>query len=195
MVFLKALRERGVYSMVMLTLTRDNLDQILPLAQVLRERADLFTFNRLSQVGEGSRLSLPDPKSYARFLEEYMEAAEANPVLGLKDNLLNIVCRQKGLSLFGGCTGYGCGAAFNFVALLPDGEVHACRKFPSLMGNILEQGLSEIYDAELARCFRTGSVACRSCDIRPICGGCLAVIYGSGLDPLQDRDPFCFIHS
>jgi len=195
MAFLKVLRQQGVYSMVMLTLTRDNLNQVLPLAQVLRDRADLFTFNRLSQVGEGSKLSLPDPKNYSKFLEEYVEAAKANPVLGLKDNLLNIVCRQKGLSLFGGCTGYGCGAAFNFVALLPDGEVHACRKFPSLMGSILEQGLGEIYDSELARCFRAGSIACRPCHIRPICGGCLAVIYGSGLDPLQDRDPFCLIHS
>ena len=31
---------------------------------------------------------------------------------------------------FGGCTGFGCGAAFNFMAVLPDGEVHACRKVP-----------------------------------------------------------------
>jgi radical SAM protein with 4Fe4S-binding SPASM domain len=124
-----------------------------------------------------------------------VEAPETNPVPGLKDNLLNIVYRRKELSLFGGCTGYGCGAAFNFMALLPDGEVHACRKFPSLMGSILEQGLGEIYDSELASRFRADSLACRSCDIRPVCGGCPAVIYGSGLDPLQDRDPFCFIHS
>jgi len=195
MVFLKALRERGVYSMVMLTLTRDNLDQILPLAQFLRERADLFTFNRLSQVGEGTKLSLPDPKTYAKFLEDYVEAAKTNPVLGLKDNLLNIVYRQKGLGLFGGCTGYGCGAAFNFMALLPDGEVHACRKFPSLMGNIFEQRLGDIYDSEKARRYRAGSLGCSSCEVRPVCGGCPAVIFGSGLDPFQDRDPFCFIRS
>jgi selenobiotic family peptide radical SAM maturase len=195
MAFLKVLRQRDVYSMVMLTLTRDNLNQILPLAQVLRERADLFTFNRLSQVGEGTKLSLPDPKSYAKFLEKYVEAAETYPVLGLKDNLLNIVYRQKGLGLFGGCTGYGCGAAFNFMALLPDGEVHACRKFPSLVGSIFEKGLGEIYDSELARRYRTGPLACRSCDLRPVCRGCSAVIFGSGLDPFQDRDPFCFIHS
>jgi radical SAM protein with 4Fe4S-binding SPASM domain len=124
-----------------------------------------------------------------------VEAAETYPVLGLKDNLLNIVYRQKGLGLFGGCTGYGCGAAFNFMALLPDGEVHACRKFPSLVGSIFEKGLGEIYDSELARRYRTGPLACRSCDLRPVCRGCSAVIFGSGLDPFRDRDPFCFIHS
>jgi radical SAM protein with 4Fe4S-binding SPASM domain len=123
-----------------------------------------------------------------------VEAAEINPVLGLKENLLNIVYHRKGLGLFGGCTGYGCGAAFNFVALLPDGEVHACRKFPSLMGSIFEQGLGEIYDSDLARHYRTGPLACRSCKLRPVCGGCQAVIFGAGLDPFQDRDPFCFIH-
>jgi selenobiotic family peptide radical SAM maturase len=193
--FLKELRQMGVYSMVMLTLTQDNLNQVLPLAQVLREHADLFTFNRLSQVGEGIKLRLPDPETYARFLEKYVEAAETNPVLGLKDNLLNIVYHQKRSGLFGGCTGYGCGAAFNFMALLPDGEVHACRKYPSLMGNILEQDLGEIYDSELARRYRAGPLACRSCDLRPICGDCSAVLFGSGLDPFRDRDPFCFIHS
>ena len=193
--FLKVLRQKGVYSMVMLTLTRDNLDQILPLARVLRGRTDLFTFNRLSQVGEGTNLSLPEPGRYAKFLEEFAEAAETNPVLGLKDNLLNIVYHQKKSGLFGGCTGFGCGAAFNFMALLPDGEVHACRKFPSLMGNIFERGLGVIYDSEIARRYRAGSRGCSSCEIRPVCGGCPAVIFGSGLDPFLNRDPFCFIPS
>ncbi|NDY43751.1 hypothetical protein G3N55_13020, partial [Dissulfurirhabdus thermomarina] len=39
-----------------------------------------------------------------------------------KDNLLNALLHREGLPLSDGCTGYGCGAAFNFIALLPDGE-------------------------------------------------------------------------
>lgn len=137
--FLKVLRELGIYSMVMLTLTKDNLDQVLPLAEVLGDRTDSFTFNRLSRVGEGARLQLPPPEAYSAFLELYFKAVEKNPILALKDNLINILCHQKGGGLFGGCTGYGCGAAFNFLTVLPDGEVHACRKFPPSWGMSLNR--------------------------------------------------------
>ncbi|MCF8040004.1 MAG: SPASM domain-containing protein, partial [Desulfohalobiaceae bacterium] len=93
--------------------------------------------------------------------------------------------------LFGGCTGFGCGAAFNFVSLLPDGEVHACRKFPSYLGNIFEQTFDDIYDSQQARAYRAGPAACRDCSIRPVCRGCPAVIQSLGLDVSKDRDPFC----
>jgi selenobiotic family peptide radical SAM maturase len=191
--FLGVLREMGIYSMVMLTLTKDNLDQVLPLGKILRDRADLFTFNRLSPVGEGASLQLPGRGDYAVFLEDYHEAAQKNPILGLKDNLLNLVYYREGKNLFGGCCGFGCGAAFNFVSLLPDGEVHACRKLPSFLGNILNMSLETIYESEKADRHRAGSRACRSCEIRPVCGGCLAVTRGSGLNPFVDRDPYCFI--
>lgn len=190
--FLDLLREMGIYAMVMLTLTEDNLQQILPLAGMLRNRADSFTFNRLSQVGEGANLRLPSLAAYASFLESYLEAEGQNPILALKDNLLNLMHYQKGKELFGGCTGYGCGAAFNFLAVLPDGEVHACRKFPSYVGDIFKQSLDEIYDSEMACRYRSGSNACHSCPIRPVCGGCLAVGHGQGLDVFSGRDPHCF---
>jgi selenobiotic family peptide radical SAM maturase len=191
--FLPLLKELGIYSMVMLTLTRDNLGQVLPLAELLRDKVDAFFFNRLAQVGEGANLRGPGREEYAAFLEAYLEAAAANPIMGLKDNLTNIIHHRKGLPLFGGCTGYGCGAAFNFLTLLPDGEVHACRKLPSLIGNVLENSLVEIYDSEAARRYRSGTEACRACPIRPVCGGCLAVAYGAGLDIFKDRDPYCFL--
>ncbi|HYQ61096.1 MAG TPA: thio(seleno)oxazole modification radical SAM maturase SbtM, partial [Desulfatiglandales bacterium] len=117
--FLDSLRGMGIYSMVMLTLTRDNIDQVIPLAEILRHKADLFTFNRLALVGQGANLHLPEKEQYAAFLDAYTEAAHTNPVICLKDNLINIVRYRKGVEPFGGCTGYGCGAAFNFVSLLP----------------------------------------------------------------------------
>ena len=67
-----------------------------------------------------------------------------------RDNLMNILLRKEGEDLFGGCAGYGCGAAFNFISLLPDGKAHACRKFPSPIGNVLEEGIAAAYDSEAA---------------------------------------------
>ncbi len=113
-------------------------------------------------------------------------------MIARKDSLLNIVLEEDGKPVFGGCAGYGCGAAFNFVSLLPDGEVHACRKFPSPMGNIFKQNLAQIYHAESARRYRGGSQACNDCSIRPVCGGCMAVSYGMGKDIFTERDPYCW---
>ena len=190
--FLEILSGLGVHSMVMLTLGRHNLDQVLPLARLLEGKADEFNFNRLALVGEGAALALPEKQDFQRFAREYLEAAADNPVMLLKDNLLNLARHEQGLPPFGGCTGFGCGAAFNFVSLLSDGEVHACRKFPSLIGNIYESSLGELYDSPAAAAYRAGPEECGACDLRAVCGGCLAVSHGLGLSELKERDPFCW---
>lgn len=190
--FLDLLRELGIYSMVMLTLTRDNQAQVTPLAERLRDRTDLFTFNRLALFGEGACLQMAPVSDYRNFLADYAALAAENPAVGLKDNLFNILRQGEGNSPFGGCAGYGCGAAFNFVAILSDGEVHACRKFPSLLGNIHKQTLTEIYDSTTADSYRHRPAACRECPLCPVCGGCPAVVASLGGDPFADRDPYCF---
>ncbi|MFC1523614.1 thio(seleno)oxazole modification radical SAM maturase SbtM [Thermodesulfobacteriota bacterium] len=191
--FLEILRDLEVYSMVMLTLTRDNMDQVIPLAELLRDKTDYFTFNRLSLVGEGAQLQPVDRQHFQAFLASYMAQAQNNPIMGLKDSLFNILKHEKALPLAGGCAGFGCGAAFNFITILPDGEVHACRKFPSPIGNILSQSIAEIYDSEPAKRYRSGCQECDQCPIRPVCGGCLAIAYSFGLDIFSQKDPYCFI--
>ena len=192
--FLDLLQEEGVYSMVMLTLTRANMDQVLELAETLRDKTDLFTFNRLSLVGEGANLIMADPLEYQDFLRNYDAELDSNPCLGIKDNLLNILYHRQKRPLFGGCTGFGCGAAFNFITILADGTVHACRKFPSPLGNILEEPLSAIYHSAAAERYRRGAAECRECAIRPVCGGCLAVAHSHGLDVFRQKDPYCFLN-
>ncbi len=192
MCFLALLCQMNVYSMVMLTLTKDNLDQVIALGEFLQGKTNAFFFNRLTPVGEGAALALPQKASYISFLNQYLEAAKRLPVLGFKDNLLNIAMQQQGMAPFGGCTGFGCGAAFNFLSVLPDGEVHACRKFPSLIGNLKTQTIAEVYDSEAAERYRNGSEECLSCKMNLVCGGCLASTYSHGLNIFKHKDPFCF---
>ncbi|MEN8688228.1 MAG: thio(seleno)oxazole modification radical SAM maturase SbtM [Desulfuromonadales bacterium] len=191
--FLDLLKKKKIYSMVMLTLTRANLDQVLPLAEILRDRVDLFTYNRLAMVGEGANLEAPQAEEYHRFVIDYLKARNTNPIMAIKDSLINIELEKQQHNLFGGCTGFGCGAAFNFVSLLPDGQVHACRKLPSLIGNLNRQTLHEIYHSYEAENYRQGCHECSACHLRLVCGGCLAVNHGWGRDPFQERDPDCFI--
>jgi radical SAM protein with 4Fe4S-binding SPASM domain len=136
---------------------------------------------------------MPSREKYASFLVKYLKAARKNPTLSLKDNLFNIILYKNSLPLFEGCVGFGCSPAFNTVAVLSDGEVHACRKFPSLIGNINKKSLSQIYDSRIARKYRKGNCACAKCYIKPLCGGCMASIKSHGLDIFKDKDPYCFI--
>lgn len=193
MTFLELLKDLSIYSMVMLTLTRENMGQVLELAEFLRGKVDLFTFNRLSQTGEGAALATAARDDYQVFMKEYLEAAKENPAISLKDNLINIIKVEGQEKPFGGCTGYGCGAAFNFCSLLPNGDMHACRKFQSPIGNVLESSLLELYNSQKAEQYRLGPQECRGCKIRPVCGGCQAVIQSSGLDITLHKDPYCFI--
>ncbi|MRR57086.1 MAG: selenobiotic family peptide radical SAM maturase [Deltaproteobacteria bacterium] len=190
--FLDVMADLAVPSEVMLTLTRENIVQVLPLGELLRNRTGSFTFNRLALFGKGADLALPDRDDYAAFLTDYLVAMRDNPVLALKDSLFNIALENENRGFFDGCAGCGCGAAFNFVALLPDGEVHACRKFPSPLGSLNEENLSEIYHSEIASSYREGSLSCRGCRLRAVCRGCPAVTASFGGNPLKDRDPFCF---
>lgn len=192
MEFLETLGNLGIYRVVMLTLTAANVDQVLPLAQRLEGRVELFTFNRLSPVGQGASLAPVAPARFRTFLSDYLETARNRSLMALKDNLFNILLSDQQQPFFGGCTGFGCGAAFNFVSLLPDGEVHACRKFPSPIGHLKGQSLTEIYESDAAARYRRGSSACGDCRLRPVCRGCMAVVHGFGQDPFRALDPYCF---
>lgn len=189
--FLKLLTELGIPNLVMLTLTKANLDQVIPLGKALTGITGGLAFNRLALFGEGAKLALPSREEYQAFLNDYVAALPTHPVLALKDSLLNYIFQQQDRPLFGGCAGFGCGAAFNFLSILSDGEVHACRKLPSPLGTILEQSLEAIYSSDLAHRYRAGSTACTGCDLRSVCGGCLAVTASFGLDPFACMDPYC----
>ena len=93
--------------MVMLTLTQENIDQVLALAAVLRDRADVFHFNRLSMTGEGARLYLPSRERFFTFLEEYLAAAKTNPVIGMKESLINTCLYKKGRCFSAGAPAMG----------------------------------------------------------------------------------------
>jgi selenobiotic family peptide radical SAM maturase len=190
--FLKTLKQTGIYSKVMLTLTRDNLDQVIPLGEFLKDRADLYTFNRLSLMGEGANLIMADPSTYNNFLKQYTDVAQPQTTFDMKDNLFNIILNRNQSTLFGGCTGYGCGAAFNFVSVLATGKVHACRKFPSPLGDITQQSLAEIYHSDIAGRYRKGPDECKSCQLNLVCRGCMASAHSYGLDIFKEKDPYCF---
>ena len=60
------------------------MGQVLDLGEFLRDRVDLFTFNRLSQTGEGATLETAAREEYKGFLQNYLKAVKSNPTMGVK---------------------------------------------------------------------------------------------------------------
>jgi selenobiotic family peptide radical SAM maturase len=190
--FLALLEEIGVPSCVMLTATNANLREILPLARLLEGKTGGFGFGRLACVGSGASLEQPGPVHYRNFLKRYIAYAAESKTLVFKDNLINLRLWETGCALSEGCTGFGCGAAFNSLSVLPDGEAHACRRFPSLLGNIQEQTLDELYHSAAAERYRRGMRACKGCPIRHACGGCMSTVLPQTENISEARDRFCW---
>ena len=192
MEFLDLLKQYNIPSAVMLTLHKENLREVLPLVRELEGRTDAFNFTRLSQVGEGAALMQIAPGEYKAILEEYLAYAESSPIAAYKENLINLIRWERGEQTTTGCTGSGCGIAFDGIVLLPDGEVHGCRKVPSRMGNLWEETLEEIYFSPASAALRRGMKACDGCPIRPICGGCIAASTLSPTGYADTVDPCCW---
>jgi selenobiotic family peptide radical SAM maturase len=190
--FLDLLRSFNIPSGVMLTLHRENFREVLPLVRLLEERTDAFNFTRLSQVGEGAALEQLTPEQYKAFLKRYITCAETSRIASYKESLINLELWERGKEQTYGCTGFGCGIAFDGIILLPDGEVHGCRKLPSPMGSLWEQTLEEIYFSPTSDELRRGMRACDDCPVRPSCGGCLAASAISPTGFADTVDPCCW---
>lgn len=94
---------------------------------------------------------------------------------------------------------YRCSAGETLVTILPDGAVCPCRRMPIPVGNILRDGLIDIYGSSwLFRRLRDRSLpsrGCEGCFYSETCGGgarCISnAVYG---DPFM-ADPGCWLSS
>lgn len=192
--FLELLKSLDIPSAVVICVTRDNMQNIIPLASSLKDRAASFSFCRLPQIWDPiGEPPLPSKDEFQIFIGNYVSMSLENTFMGYKDNLINIELTRRGLKPFDGCCGVGCGAAFCRMSLHNDGEIHACPNFPSAIGNIFRQDFKTIYKSELAEKYRKGPDSCESCRLRPYCGGCMSMTARMGYDKFKNTDPYCFI--
>ncbi|MCX7916588.1 MAG: SPASM domain-containing protein, partial [bacterium] len=81
------------------------------------------------------------------------------------------------------------------IAIMPDGEVYPCRRFPISIGNLLRDRLVEIWgNSEILNKIRDKSFLngiCKKCIIEN-CIGCRALVYSIYNDFLEE-DPLCYL--
>ena len=89
--------------------------------------------------------------------------------------------------IYGGC---GCGSGH--LSILPTGDLYACRRFPSRVGNALTDRMADVWLCEMER-YRDFAKfkKCVDCELMPWCRGCPAVACGTS-GGFYDADPQCW---
>ena len=193
------LLEAGIRANIMSTVSSMNCSDIPELTRTVVEAGvTVFTFARYCPTHDDTEYNMT-PSEYREFLETmwqvFSDLADRGTTFTLKDHLWTPFLQEKGLFtprsekvVFEGC---GCGHAH--MTVLEDGSVYACRRFESLVGNILERDFMSIFlDVPMSEYRNIEALeGCKDCELLFQCRGCHAVSAGSTGSFFQ-RDPQCW---
>ena len=194
----------GIRSAIMSTVSRQNIDQIPSLIDVVvSSGASVFSFARYVPQG-GSVDSGISPQEYRAFLAacderfRHWQQAGAATYFDKKDHLwvlydfetghFHIPADAQESMIYGGCN-----CANSHLTILPTGEVMACRRVAgSTVGSALTCRLADLWTGamEVYRDY-TAFSKCSRCRLLPYCRGCPAVARGTHAT-FYAADPQCW---
>ena len=203
----RLLNAAGIESQLMATVSRQNMEDVLQCMDLAVEiRLDTFVFARYCATDpEKAAEAYPSPQEYRDFLYRYYEKAKAfkaqkaHTRFAEKDHLFMLLHYELGDfrppeeakrhpdMIFDGChLGQSC-------AILANGDVMACRRMESVIGNVWTENLYKIRTGERCLSYRDirNIKKCRDCELLQWCRGCRAVGVNATGD-LQAADPCCW---
>ena len=195
----------GIKSVIMTTVSGTNIHEIPALIDtVVENKVDIFAFARYcptsNQAFEKSTHITPD--EYRNFLDicwrKFETYKDCDTTFNLKDHLWTLYLYEKGLftvpdNLKDGMIYDGCNCGIGHITILPNGEVYACRRMESVIGNVFEKSLYDIFLGETMDAYRQFDKfeKCAKCELLRFCRGCPAVAYGYTHNHLA-ADPQCW---
>jgi radical SAM/SPASM domain protein of ACGX system len=197
------IRKAGIKCAIMSTVSNVNIDEMEDVVDlVVEHQADIFAFGRYCPTSEEKTCGI-EPLAYRDFLDRIWKKYEAynkqgvNTYFNLKDHLWTLYLYEKGIfkipayaqpdMIYDGCHCANC-----HMTILPNGDVYACRRFESKVGNVFEESLADIFveKEEIYRDFDKFE-KCNTCELRGFCRGCPAVTFGTTGD-FYGTDPQCW---
>jgi radical SAM/SPASM domain protein of ACGX system len=199
---IKLLKKYEIKSAIMSTVSNKNIDEIPGIIDVVVEsKVDSYAFARYCPT-DLSDNEIVDADKYRELLDTCWSIFEKyknnGTYFSLKDHLWIPFLHEKGLfEMVDNSKNYileGCNCGISHLTILPNGDVYACRRFESKIGNALEEPLMDIFLGEKMNYYRNYEkfVACSDCKYLNYCRGCPAVAYCVYGD-FYCQDPQCWI--
>jgi AdoMet-dependent heme synthase len=182
---------------IMMTVGRHNMDEVIPLAEVLsKHNVDVFIIDRFIPEGQSSEL-IDWVLSPDEIREVYYKAYEYFKKT-LKPRFLLYRTLFCLLNPEDSHIGAICSVGNNALTIMPNGDVLPCRRLPIVLGNLFETTIYDIWYTSpfLWEIRNPGNLKgkCADCEYIPICRGCRAVAYALKGDYLAE-DPQCWKES
>jgi Predicted Fe-S oxidoreductases len=199
---IKVLRDAGIRCAIMTTVSGTNVQEIPEIIDlVVENKADVFAFARYCPTSSEKSTHLT-PQQYRDLLETCWRKFEQYKDLGtnfnLKDHLWTLFLYEKELfqipdELEESVIYDGCNCANCHLTILPKGEVYACRRMESNVGNVFDEKLYDIFLGDKMDTYRNYDKfeKCSKCELKRFCRGCPAVAYGYSGN-FYAADPQCW---
>lgn len=212
------IKKAGMYCAVMSTVSSANMDELPDIIDLVVEKnVDVFAFGRYCPTGgQNNRKNQKSdffeeyhipPFGYKAFLEKcwakYEQYKDRHTTFQLKDHLWTLFLYEKGLfkipeecrqdSAAKKMIYDGCHCGISHMTILPTGDVYACRRMDSNIGNVFETSMYDLFMGSEMEGYRDFDKfeKCNKCELRGFCRGCPAVTYGY-TGNMYAPDPQCW---
>jgi len=184
------INQAGLKSVVMTTVSKTNMHEIPEIIDIVVEhKVDIFAFGRYCPTSQDIEETHMTPKEYRALLEacwgKYVKYKDSGTSFNLKDHLWTLFLYEKGIfeipeGLDEEVIYDGCHCADCHLTILPQGEVYACRRMKSRVGNVYTKSLYNIFTSDNLNKYREFDKfeKCIKCELFRFCRGCPAVAYG-----------------
>ncbi len=195
---MKKIKELEIPFIIMFTAMKRNYQEaprLLELAEATGAKG--FIIERFFPLGLGKEWS-EEVLSSQEFLSLWQQllgrcGLEAEPEELIPYRAIKVEIGPQGPQIYGS----GCVVGRDGMALMPDGTVFPCRRFPLAIGNLLAQPLESIWKSStlLKNLRRKDKIKgiCHLCAVKK-CFGCRAMSYVINGDPFA-ADPHCWLQN
>ena len=193
------LNKAGIESHVMMTVSQMNYKEVIDVIRyVVAIPVGGFAFARYCPTLLDRGIYGIPPYEYRKFLAQvwdvYNELVCCETKFFLKDHLWIPFLYEKGLfqTKEEDVIYEGCGCAMRHVCVLTNGDIYACRRFNSKIGNALQDSFKDVFFSENIAPYRDfEKMECYNCKLFNYCRGCPAVSYGT-YGSFYKKDPQCW---